>query len=392
MGGILAMAKVEKFITSPLLKMVDSKDIHILDVSRHYSTLQTKLQQWAEDPTEILDGTALLFPDFPPTKDEVYDSMFTDDIPLAILAMSKHAIAVTLIVLLLVVERALPDHLPGGKYHLDTTGQESLLRNLTNTVPLNNKVAECLFSGLDRLKRCMPNSLTITLEGVLLWAKNKPLSVLPHEKLKDMISWAMSAAKPAREATSETQQTVRDFYKDQETKRKAKKQDQIKKQAMTTENNLQKVFDQPGGPCRSKQDVHKLLAANYSETEKRDVVKTQIRYKQNLYQELLKGHKHLTTFSSRGRALTSRQLQTNLIAIIELVSELAQATDADDDIPLADVFADPDDDIPLNQFVSYSAQDDIPLRVTQRDDRRERFLLELKDKVLTEHQKHQVLF
>jgi hypothetical protein len=114
MGGVLAMAKIEKLITSPLLKKWSTAKKFIS---------WTKLKQWAEKPTEVLDGTAVLFPDFPPTKDEVYHSiccMCSDDIPLAIVAKSKHALAVILIVLLLIVERALHDHLPGGKYHMDT--------------------------------------------------------------------------------------------------------------------------------------------------------------------------------------------------------------------------------------------------------------------------------
>jgi hypothetical protein len=61
---------------------------------------------------------------------------------------------------------------------------------------------------------------------------------------------------------------VKAYYKDQESHLKMKKQKLMEKQVNSTEKNLKIVFEHPDGPCRSKQDVRKLLSAYHSETEK----------------------------------------------------------------------------------------------------------------------------
>lgn len=390
MGGVLAMALVEKMVTTPLLKLVDSKNIHILDSTTYFTQLRNKLQKWGEDPSEILDGSSVLFDDFPPTKDDTFNSMFSEDISAVIHGHCRNALMLILIVCLLVVERALYDHLPGGKYAL--LQDNDSMRKATETVPLNNKSAEWLFSGLDRLKRSMPNSLSITLEGILLWAKNRPS--FPPDKLHQIIKWAMKEAAPARRAVSARRLDIKEQVREDEERRKQQRNERLKKKAKEVEKNLAEVYSMPGGVCRSKANVVTLMKSRTrTETAKRKLLKAQIRYKVSLYQDILKDHQQLTMFSEKGKPYTSSVLKQHLISIIEVVNAVADVDHENDDLPLAtlvDLQDEYDDNMPLLQLASFTPEDDLTLDVVHVNSRRQVLFNELKEKVELESQKHKI--
>jgi hypothetical protein len=157
-----------KLITGPLWKLLESKT-HILDMDKHYSNLYEKVKIWADDPYELLDGSAVLFVSHPPEKDEVLISSFTDSTE-NINSLTREILVLLCLSTIMVCECMLVDHLPGGKYH----NIDSLeMRTQTQSVPKTSVRTEHDFGSLDRLLREKPNASTVALEGLILFANNK---------------------------------------------------------------------------------------------------------------------------------------------------------------------------------------------------------------------------
>jgi hypothetical protein len=73
---IVALAIIGNIITTPFMKLVDSKTFatHILDLNKHFHQLQIDLKHWSSTPDD-LTGISVIFPDFPPAKDVVYQAL-----------------------------------------------------------------------------------------------------------------------------------------------------------------------------------------------------------------------------------------------------------------------------------------------------------------------------
>ena len=206
LAGIRAMGMIERQLTSPLMQMLDS-NIHIMDTSSYYTRLFEKVKQMMIDPTEILHGQTLLFADFPPDKDKLWDALFKlvsseqED-------LTKQAVIIIAHSLFLCMKRQVSDHLPGGKYHQPP----ERLRKETRTAPKHNLAPEWLFSHLDRKQREMPNANTLTMEGVILWTMNDTLSYL--DSLEDseshtLIERSIQNRKAALEAYRKKRDEIR---------------------------------------------------------------------------------------------------------------------------------------------------------------------------------------
>ena len=163
---------IERQITSPLMKMLDS-NLHIMDTSSYYTRTFEKVKQMMVDPTEVLHGQTLLFPDFPPDKDKLWNALFKP-VSSELEDLTKQALIIIAHSLFLCMKRQVSDHLPGGKYHESS----ERLRKETQACPLHNLAPEWLFSHLDRKQREMPNANTIYMEGVILWSLNDTLTYL----------------------------------------------------------------------------------------------------------------------------------------------------------------------------------------------------------------------
>ena len=75
---ILVLAVLGKIVTGPFLRLVDSKTVatHILDLNQYFLQLQINLKHWSKDPNDLLSSDTNLFPEFPPLKDEIFNSIF----------------------------------------------------------------------------------------------------------------------------------------------------------------------------------------------------------------------------------------------------------------------------------------------------------------------------
>ena len=108
----------------------------------------------------------MLFDDFSPSKDMIYDSLLTpnsnDDITQEILQVLCSAFSA-------LVSRLVSDHLPDGRYDCPSVN----LKAETKSVPKTNTISERDFAKLDRLLREKPNATTLSLEAVILFSNNK---------------------------------------------------------------------------------------------------------------------------------------------------------------------------------------------------------------------------
>jgi hypothetical protein len=66
-----AMSILEMHITTPLMKLMNKNDVNVVEISNYYTCLQDKLKIWSIDPLELLNGSAVLFEDIPPNKNEI---------------------------------------------------------------------------------------------------------------------------------------------------------------------------------------------------------------------------------------------------------------------------------------------------------------------------------
>ena len=55
-----------KTITGPLWRVIESKDLSILDISHRYQVLVECIERWSQDAASVVSHEAVLFSDFPP--------------------------------------------------------------------------------------------------------------------------------------------------------------------------------------------------------------------------------------------------------------------------------------------------------------------------------------
>ena len=108
---VQAIALLEKHITTPLQTITSRKE-HVLDLRTYYARLREFLTAMVDNPNPILDGTAVLFPDCPPVKDVLWDSLY-EEVSSEQEAMVEQLLSVLCASFLVVCERQLFDYLHG---------------------------------------------------------------------------------------------------------------------------------------------------------------------------------------------------------------------------------------------------------------------------------------
>ena len=169
-AGCKALGLINKIVTGPLWRVLES-ETSILEMNNYFQTLVTHLDEWALNAADVLCGEAILFPDFPPTEDVIWQHLITpsehDPLVLVIIQTLFHAFSA-------LISRLVDDHLPGGKYDEPT----SQLQVQTASVPKTNVISERDFARLDRLLREKPNASTLSLEAMVLFSNNRTASWL----------------------------------------------------------------------------------------------------------------------------------------------------------------------------------------------------------------------
>ena len=125
LAGCKALGPVNKVVTGPLWQILETSDISILEMDKYF---QIFIDLWSLDSSDVLSGNAVIFPDFPPSEDEIWNSFIAssehDVIAQELLQMLFNSFSVLLSCLLY-------DHLPGGE--LDNPSLQ--LQEETKSVP-----------------------------------------------------------------------------------------------------------------------------------------------------------------------------------------------------------------------------------------------------------------
>ena len=178
-AGCKALGLVNKLITGPLWRVIESKDLSILDMNCRYQLLVDCLEKWSRDASPIVSCEAILFDDFPPSDDQItralctpiseYDSTVQEILQVLFCAFSA------------LLHRLLKDHLPGGD--LDMPSDQLLVE--TRSVPNSNVISERDFAKLDQLLQEKPNATTLSLEGIISFSNNKTATWLQDKSPKE---------------------------------------------------------------------------------------------------------------------------------------------------------------------------------------------------------------
>ena len=75
-AGCKALGIISKVVTVPLWRVLECKDVTILDMNERFRALLTSLKNWSSDPFSVIYGDAFVFDDFPPKEDDIYQSLF----------------------------------------------------------------------------------------------------------------------------------------------------------------------------------------------------------------------------------------------------------------------------------------------------------------------------
>ena len=177
-AGCKALGIVDKLITGPFWRHMESSERSVLEMSGSYSKMKSMFDSWGDDALPLMENEVLLFPDFTNTTDEValelckpslFDSMAQELLQLLCKSFSA------------TMQRMLIDHLPGGEFH-SVTDPPMICE--TKSVPVTNVTPERDFAVLDRLLSQKPNATYIALESLLLFSHNKTPAWL-DSKTKD---------------------------------------------------------------------------------------------------------------------------------------------------------------------------------------------------------------
>jgi len=206
-AGCRALGIINKIITGPLWRVLESPDVNILEMNTYFNTLVTKLDLWCQGASPLLKDGAELYCDYPPTKDEIWYHLITptkhDSTIQEMLEILCHAFSALL-------SRLVEDHLPGG-IHCDSNAQ---LTVETNSVPKTNVVSERDFAKLDRLLREKPNATTLSLEAMVLFSNNRTMKWLNSKPAEEVRHLLQNARKSLLNLKSCLRKEKKQFLKD----------------------------------------------------------------------------------------------------------------------------------------------------------------------------------
>ncbi|CAG2223042.1 unnamed protein product [Mytilus edulis] len=174
--GFRALGIFNKFITTPLLKVLENKSTHIFDMNQRYQTLVTYLENVSVDlerTQELLTGEYVPFPDIAIKKDDVWASLVhsENDAPCAALLVEMCSSVCK------ALKDKVADHLEDGQF----SGNHETDREQFSSVLPHNKLPERVFGQLDWLLRHRPNASKIANEAHIMYNMNRTANWLQQK-------------------------------------------------------------------------------------------------------------------------------------------------------------------------------------------------------------------
>ena len=178
-AGARALGIIDKVITGPFWRHLESSSVSILEMSDTYCKMKSNFEKWSKDAQAVMDNEDLLFPEFTNTDDPVAEVLFQssqDDV------MTQEILQLLFQSFVITLQRLVVDHLPGGMYNSVVDPQ---IIQETKSVPNTNVTPERDFAVLDRLMTQKPNATYIALESLLLYSHNKTATWLENKTIEE---------------------------------------------------------------------------------------------------------------------------------------------------------------------------------------------------------------
>ena len=315
LAGCRALGLINKVVTGPLWRVLESSDISILEMNGYYQTLITHIDLWSLDASELLHGEAVLYPDFPPTEDAIWHHLIApassenDATTQEIIQLIFHAFSVLL-------TRLVSDHLPGGVYD----NPSAQLEVETGSAPNTNVISERDFAKLDRLLREKPNASTLTLEAMVLFSNNKTaqwLNSKPQAEVKVLLQKPRKVAPEFKQLYKERRKQMLEgraqLLQAKQHALQAAQEKSLRRKEQLTKEILHYGLWQTHG------DVKNGLAKLKSKSAKLKALKAQINFRKQVLQQKYPD-KNVFMFSKNRRQFSVDELATNLR---KLISDMA---------------------------------------------------------------------
>ena len=308
LAGCKALGLINKIVTGPLWRVIESKDVSILDMNSRYRRLLECFEKWSKDASEIVSGEAVLFRDFSPVPDMIFDSLAK---PSDLDATVQEILQVVFSSLAVLVSRLLEDHLPGGV--LDKPNQQ--LVEETKSVPNSNTISERDFAKLDRLLREKPNATTLALEGIILFSNNKTARWLREKSTEDREILFAKARKIGPEFKSLYKLRRKQLLEDR-AKVLREKQVALQKLQEKKFREKEKLTEEimMYGLWQSETQVTSALEKLKSTTEKLKALKCQLDFRKKVLEQ--SGPKELFFMSKNRKKLSVDEVVANLLMLI----------------------------------------------------------------------------
>ena len=305
LAGCRALGPINKVVTGPLWRLLESSDISITEMNDYYQILVSRVEEWSVDASKLLHGEAVLYPEFSPSEDAIWHCLITpsesDSTTQEILQIIFHAFSVLL-------ARLLSDHLPGGIHDNPCTQ----LQRETKSVPKTNVISERDFGQLDRLLREKPNASTLSLEAMVLFSNNKTaywLNSKSQAEVKDLLQKARNVAPEFKQLYEDRRKQMQEertqLLKAKEQALQAAKEKSLRQKEQLTQEVVQ------CGLWQTHHDIMNGLGKEKSKSAKLKVLKVQLNFRNEVLEQK-HPDKEVFAFSRKGKQLSVDELVSNL--------------------------------------------------------------------------------
>lgn len=309
-AGCKALGIIDKLVTGPFWRHLQSSTISILGMSGVYTNMREKFERWSSDAQKVLENEEMLFEDCTSTADEVASYLFEpaddDHLVQELLQLLCKAFTLTM-------DRLLIDHLPGGVFH---EVSDPTIITETMSVPKTNVSPERDFALLDRLMAQKPNASHIALESLILFSQNKTSDWLENKTAEER----ERLIKAARTLTKHHRTNFKKRREEIETKRRELQEERERELAKKRAKELKEkesltLMIQQFGLWTTSEEVLQCVDQLRTKKAKVDALKVQINFRKKVLNQCHED-KLVFQFSHNRQALSVDQLTQNLIKLL----------------------------------------------------------------------------
>ncbi|XP_035661622.1 uncharacterized protein LOC118405900 [Branchiostoma floridae] len=338
LAGCRALGIIAVQITEPYWRLIEMKDVHILDLSSHLQSALAKFKQWAKDATPLLQ------PDMPPLfhttqpvqpiKDEVFNSLYNNTSD-NISTMTKQALEVILSHMIVVLERRFPEQLYGAYSDSSNPTQREEMKGMEKS----NRRGENDFGYWSQILTTKPSISLMAAEGQLMFKTNKTAEWL-RKLSKDNPGRYSAILSLVKKRKNEWKKKYAERENEQQEAREAKLQAQAEEHARKIkkkeeqQDGRKKQLEEYGGPASTPAECEEFIAtvSPLPENKEKLALRAHITYLKEKHPAFAKSNS-LFILSSGGRDHKPDILSANLRSILrspELQTQSEAATEPEE--------------------------------------------------------------